>query len=132
MQLPSTTFIAGRKTVSDWLLMKKELTDFKNDIIWEKAYDDYFLTRLKDRYLTPIDSIKENGGYTGEGFSIMTIICSLIEFLERDNSRRFTKLLIHDGISLIELLERYNLQRFTKLLIHDSISLIELLESYNS
>ena len=82
MQLPSTTFIAGSKTVNDWLLMKKELSDFKNDTAWIKAYEDYFLTRLKDRYLTPIVSIKENGGYTGEGFSIMTIICSLIEFLE--------------------------------------------------
>ena len=32
--------------------------------------------------MNPISSIKTKGCYNGEGFAIMTIICSLIEFLE--------------------------------------------------
>lgn len=82
MQLPLSTLIAGRKTVADWNAMKASLTDFNDTHLGTTAYNDFFITRLNDRYLSPIKSIKQDGGYTGEGFSIMTIICSLIEFLE--------------------------------------------------
>ncbi|HTF03988.1 MAG TPA: hypothetical protein VK826_08180 [Bacteroidia bacterium] len=82
MQLPLTTLIAGCKTVADWNAIKASLADFNDTILWTTAYNDFYITRLNDRYLSPIKSIKHDGGYTGEGFSIMTIICSLIEFLE--------------------------------------------------
>lgn len=82
MQLPLTTYIAGRKTVLDWLTIRPTLNDFTNSVVWDTVFTDYFHTRLKDRYLDPINSIKQDGCYSGEGFSIMTIICSLIEFLE--------------------------------------------------
>jgi hypothetical protein len=82
MQLPLTTHIAGQKKVSDWLLVRNDLDDFTNTILWTAVFNDYFQTRLKDRYLGPINSIKKNDSYGGEGFSIMTIICSLVEFLE--------------------------------------------------
>ncbi len=82
MQLTLTTHIAGRKTVADWNELKASLADFNNTNLWTTAYNDFYITRLNDRYLNPIKSIKQDGGYTGEGFSIMTIICSLIEFLE--------------------------------------------------
>ncbi len=82
MQLTLTTYIAGRKTVADWNAMKASLADFNNTNLWTTAYNDFYITRLNDRYLNPIKSIKQGGCYTGEGFSIMTIICSLIEFLE--------------------------------------------------
>jgi len=82
MQLSSTTYIAGRKTVADWNALKPSLVDMTNTVLWTSVYNDFYIARLKDRYLDPIKSIKQDGGYTGEGFSIMTIICSLIEFLE--------------------------------------------------
>lgn len=82
MQLPLTTQIAGWKTVGDWNAVKTLLSDFNNTDLWSKVFNDFYLTRLNDRYLNPIKLIKGNGGYIGEGFSIMTIICSLIEFLE--------------------------------------------------
>lgn len=94
MQLPLTTYIAGRKTVADWNALKPYLTDLNNTELWTKIYNDFYITRLKDRYLDPINSIKKDGGYTGEGFSIMTIICSLVEFLEttyQGKNYRFTK-----------------------------------------
>ena len=82
MQLPLTTLIAGGKTVNDWNSLRVSLTDFNNTSLWTTTYDDFFIARLEDRYLTPIKLIKNNGSYKGEGFLIMTIICSLIEFLE--------------------------------------------------
>lgn len=82
MKLPLTTYIAGRKTVKNWDSIRQDLNNFQNSVLWESAFTDYFLVRLQDRYLTPINSIKQDGSYSGEGFSIMTIICSLIEFLE--------------------------------------------------
>jgi hypothetical protein len=82
VQLPLTTYIAGRKTVADWAALKPSLIDLNNISLWTTVFNDYYITRLSDRYLDPIKYIKESGGYSGEGFSIMTVICSLIEFLE--------------------------------------------------
>lgn len=82
MQLQLSTYIAGEKTVGDWNSIRYTLNDFSNTELWTSVFDDYFLTRLNDRYLNPIKSIKQDGNYLGEGFSIMTIICSLVEFLE--------------------------------------------------
>jgi hypothetical protein len=82
MQLPLNTYIAGRKTVSDWLEIGPSLNNLNDIVLWNTVFKDYFQTRLEDRYLNPIKSIKSEGCYNGEGFSIMTIICSLIEFLE--------------------------------------------------
>jgi hypothetical protein len=82
MQLPLNTKIAGRKTVKDWNEFKIKLLDFDNDKDWKIAYRNYYSNRLHDRYLAPIETIKCHGTFTGEGFSIMAIICSLIEFLE--------------------------------------------------
>ncbi len=82
MQLSGNTKIAGWKTVDDWNNIKLVISDFGNSEAWENVFKDYFKTRLDDRYFNPILSIKENGSYSGEGFAIMTIICSLIEFLE--------------------------------------------------
>jgi hypothetical protein len=82
MKLPLTTLIAGKNTIGDWDSIRNQLNDYSNSDIWEFAFENYFLTRLKDRYLNPIEFIKINGTYRGEGFSIMAIICSIIEFLE--------------------------------------------------
>src|SRR5437867_3987266 len=82
MQLPPTTLIAGRKTVDDWNKLKPILSDIGNEIVWKTAYEDYYFSRLKHRYLNPISSIRDDGSFTGEGFAIMAIICSLVEFLE--------------------------------------------------
>jgi hypothetical protein len=51
-------------------------------MVWEKAYEDYFVQRLRLRYLDPIKVLQENGTYQGEGFSIVAIQCTLVEFLE--------------------------------------------------
>jgi hypothetical protein len=50
--------------------------------LWEEAFREYFMQRLELRYLHPIKILQENGTFVGEGFSIMVILCSLVEFLE--------------------------------------------------
>lgn len=70
MQLALTTCIAGLKTVADWNEVKVSLNDFNNTSLWTTVYNDFYFTRLNERYLNPIKSIQKVGGYTGEGFSI--------------------------------------------------------------
>jgi len=75
-------YIAGWKTVEDWKKFRNILLKSENKSDWEIAYNDYFYERLKSRYLNPITILQDNSTYQGEGFSIVTIQCSIIEFLE--------------------------------------------------
>jgi hypothetical protein len=50
--------------------------------LWRRAFKGYFLKRLRLRYLNPIRILEEHGKSQGEGFSILAIQCSLIEFIE--------------------------------------------------
>ncbi len=75
------THIAGPLTTDDWKAFKPTLA--ANDRMqWEKAFADYFHTRLRLRYLDPIKVLQDNGTFQGEGFSIAAIQCSIVEFLE--------------------------------------------------
>jgi len=49
--------------------------------VWRSAFDDFLLQRLKARYLNPIQSLQDHGLYQGEGFSIVAIQVTLVEFL---------------------------------------------------
>lgn len=78
------TQIARYKTARDWC-------DFRDDFnlpanactdIWARAFDEFFYPRLKTRYLEPIKAIKKIDKSEGEGFSMMAILCTLVEFLE--------------------------------------------------
>lgn len=74
-------YIAGWRTATDWHALRPLLG--KDDVdAWKGAYRDFFVERLKRRYLDPIAVLRENGTLIGEGFSIMAIQCTLIEFLE--------------------------------------------------
>ena len=108
MQLPITTEIAGHKTVNDWNLLRPLLIDFKNIKAWEIAFTEYFKKRLQDRYFDPIAAIQQGGCYTGEGFSIMTIICSLMEFLESTYKGKNYRLVKKGDLKLNPLIEYSN------------------------
>jgi hypothetical protein len=74
-------YIAGTKTVADWHAIRVRL--LRSDAqAWREAFTEYFEARLHLRYLHPINLLQEHGTFQGEGFSIVTIQCSLIEFLE--------------------------------------------------
>lgn len=82
MSKSANTYIAGSKTERDWLAFRSVLADGANASTWEIAFEDYFRTRLMLRYLEPIRVLQESGSHQGEGFSIVAIQCTLIEFLE--------------------------------------------------
>lgn len=75
------TYIAGTKTVADWYAIRERLVR-PDAQAWREAFTEYFETRLHLRYLHPIHLLQEHGTFQGEGFSIVAIQCSLIEFLE--------------------------------------------------
>ena len=78
------TRIAGEKTISDWKKLRENLLpdkEFKEED-WEKAFDGYFMKRLETRYFRPIRALEAIEENAGEGFSIVALYCSLIEFLQ--------------------------------------------------
>jgi len=76
------SYISGWKTPDDWRAFCQRLKNETGAEIWEEAYKEYFLDRLNLRYLHPIKVLQENGTFSGEGFSILAILCTLVEFLE--------------------------------------------------
>jgi hypothetical protein len=75
-------FIAGFWTCDDWRRLKLRLTVSGPGSAWDEAFREFLLQRLELRYLNPIRLLQDHGTFQGEGFSIMAIQCSLIEFLE--------------------------------------------------
>jgi hypothetical protein len=76
------TQIAGWKTIDDWRTFRPSLIVGSSPLTWQVAYKEYFLTRLDLRYFNPIRILQKHGTFQGEGFSILAIQCTLIEFLE--------------------------------------------------
>jgi hypothetical protein len=76
------TQIAGWKTADDWRALRNTLVIGGDSALWQRAFDEYFQERLRLRYLGPIRLLQQHGTFQGEGFSILAIQCSLIEFLE--------------------------------------------------
>lgn len=86
--------IAGDLTTDDWKAFRPSLIPDGDKAPWEKAFQDYFHTRLSLRYLGPIKVLQDNGTFQGEGFSIAAIQCSIVEFLEstvQGKSYRFVR-----------------------------------------
>jgi len=78
----ATDYIAGEKRAADWAKDRLSVAVGGEPSAWRKLFEDYFLTRLNLRYLEPIGTLQNKGKLQGEGFSIVAIQCSLIEFLE--------------------------------------------------
>lgn len=76
-----STFIAGKLKVADWEARKAELSGENPTSTWKDTFKDFFVQRLEQRYLKPIRILQCCGSLEGEGFSILAIQCSLIEFL---------------------------------------------------
>ncbi len=76
------TYIAGTKTPEDWKSLRPRLQAGNNRAAWETAFADFYLARLNLRYFNPIKLLQNHGTFQGEGFSIVAIQCSLVEFLE--------------------------------------------------
>lgn len=82
MSEPDDTIIAGSKTCRDWRVFRNQLQPGGEAAFWEEAFENYFRSRIRLRYLDPIQRLQELNMKQGEGFSIVAIHCTLIEFLE--------------------------------------------------
>lgn len=76
--------IADQKRVSYWVAKRdaqpsKDVSQGEKDSYWGEVFAEFLEVRLKTRYLNPIGML--TGGTNGEGFSIVTLQCALIEFL---------------------------------------------------
>jgi hypothetical protein len=80
--LPGDSVIAGKKRISHWHAFKARLVIGGEPAPWRRAFQDYFHARLSNRYLNPLKVLQKSGTGQGEGFSIVAIQCSLIEFFE--------------------------------------------------
>jgi hypothetical protein len=76
------TQIAGWKTADDWRALRSTLIIGGSPDRWTQAFDQFFRTRLDLRYLNPVRVLQDHGTFQGEGFSILAIQCTLVEFLE--------------------------------------------------
>ena len=80
--LPDFTEISSTRTVGDWRAVRPVLKAGADAATWAEAVNGFYRDRLNSRYLDPIRAIQAGGGCSGEGFAIVAILCSLIEFLE--------------------------------------------------
>lgn len=73
--------IAGKLTEQDWNAVKGKLIIGGDRSLWAEVFQDFCWQRLYLRYLKPIEALNSNGTWEGEGFSIVSIQCALLEFL---------------------------------------------------
>lgn len=74
-------FIAPGKTADDWRYFAPRLIIGDDTSPWAEAFEVFLLKRLESRYLSPIKRLQKEGPGEGEGFTIVSIQCALIEFL---------------------------------------------------
>ncbi|UXT50165.1 hypothetical protein FY136_13300 [Agrobacterium tumefaciens] len=89
-----TTYIAGKLTAKDWQKFRAILVIGGDQEPWARAFEDFLRQRLHLRYLKPIELLQKPGTWDGEGFSIVSIQCALIEFLaalRKGTNYRFLK-----------------------------------------
>lgn len=84
MRDKGSTRIAGKLTINDWNALCKVLEGTPTKADWQNAYQLFFFQRLETRYLEPIRVLRRTfaRSNTGEGFSIVSLQCCLIEFIE--------------------------------------------------
>lgn len=86
--------IAPGKTGDDWKDFAEKLVPGGDAGLWAEAFETYLLARLQSRYLKPIANVQDKGAWKGEGFTIVSIQCALIEFLA---ATRLGKIYRHDN-----------------------------------
>lgn len=76
--------IAGKYTDKQWKTLKKRLESNPSPRLWDYAFRRFYRVRIDTRYLYPISLINNEPcrKELGEGFAIVALFCSLIEFLE--------------------------------------------------
>lgn len=81
-QPPRSFRVAPGKWNYDWKVLSPVLAAGADSEKWNGVVRDFYRGRLKSRYLDAINSIRNPRARLGEGFAIVALQCSLIEFLE--------------------------------------------------
>jgi hypothetical protein len=79
--LPETTELAPGATVKEWQAFANAQPETASAQTWKDIVGKFYQGRLQSRYFDPIQKLQD-GPSIGEGFAIVAIQCSLIEFLE--------------------------------------------------
>lgn len=84
-RITNNTKLSADSTVEFWFQLRQNLGLFGTPTEWnghwEKAWE-IFEHRLNERYFDPVERILSGRGARGEGFSVMTLLCILVEFLQ--------------------------------------------------
>ena len=80
--MTNLTRLFGRQTKQDWLNLRTIILTNPDKIEHWKEAIELLDQRLETRYFRPINKILRMRTTTGEGFAVMTLICSLMEFLQ--------------------------------------------------
>lgn len=77
-----STKLFGLKQKKDWCDLRSQImTGSSSKALWENA-TSLMDSRIETRYFTPINALLKLRHFKGEGFSVMTLICSLLEFYQ--------------------------------------------------
>ncbi|MBY5751470.1 hypothetical protein [Rhizobium leguminosarum] len=74
-------YLAPRRSAEDWGRVSSQLVIGGDASLWADAFQEFFFARLESRYLKPIRLLQDEGSWEGEGFSIVSIQCAMLEFL---------------------------------------------------
>ncbi|MGO8253444.1 hypothetical protein ACC792_21005 [Rhizobium ruizarguesonis] len=74
-------YLAPRRSAEDWRQVCDQLVIGGDESLWADAFQEFFFERLQSRYLKPIRLLRDQGNWEGEGFSIVSIQCAMLEFL---------------------------------------------------
>ncbi|TCR97805.1 hypothetical protein [Rhizobium sp. BK418] len=74
-------YLAPRRSAEDWWIVSSQLVIGGDASLWAEAFQDFLFARLQSRYLKPIRLLQNEGSWEGEGFSIVSIQCAMLEFL---------------------------------------------------
>jgi hypothetical protein len=78
----TTMKIAGKTSDSEWKSLKGRLSSNPTPRLWVSAFRRFYRARINTRYLDPIKSINKHDRYLGEGFAVVAVFCTLVEYLE--------------------------------------------------
>lgn len=74
-------FLAPRRSANDWRRVSSQLVIGGDASPWADVFQEFFFERLESRYLKPLTLLQDEGSWEGEGFSIVSIQCAMLEFL---------------------------------------------------
>lgn len=80
--MADSDMVFGTFTIADWKVLRVKIKENQEDQTYPNEALKLLEKRLDTRYFEPIRKILDMEKEAGEGFAVMTLICSLIEFLQ--------------------------------------------------